>query len=102
MNFGNELAFNIIPLSAQGYTVGAPFPLPPSLFINQESRLETLRHYNVLFREDAPPGSHQSELNLAAIASLFSQVSVGTGARSKRTIERPFWYNPKLDKAWIK
>jgi hypothetical protein len=52
-------------------------PLPISLSINQESRRETLKHYSVVLR------------------------SGYTGTARHREIEKPFYYNPKLDVAWL-
>ena len=53
-------------------------PLPPTLFINQESRAETLKHYYVLFKQDS------------------------TAFKSYEPFaERPFVFNPTIDSVYI-
>lgn len=53
-------------------------PLPPTLFINQESRAETLKHYYVVFKHDSTAFKGYEPF-----------------------AERPFVFNPTVDSAYI-
>lgn len=55
----------------------AGIPLPTTLFVNIESREQTLRHYFILFRTDQPNDEY--------------------GFRLNRHPERPFCFNPDLE-----
>jgi hypothetical protein len=80
VNFADELIFKAMSAEARGAFVQFEDSNPPpaTLWINKESRQETLKHYYAVFRGDR-----------SSIAG------------EKKRIEKPFCYNPKLDTAWI-